>query len=451
MKGTYSLSLSSEQINAALNRVHNEDFIEKDSLDSTFSESGAPAESKAIGDRLTEVFGYIASPYDNSKTYKAKDLCSYENQIYICVTDINKPEWFNNSHWVSVTIGTALTSITQMEDLITHLITLRGLTPAEFKAVAQSGRAKEFFKVDDVIYIPWTDNNVDPVVTYEIPHVIVDFITAEDENGNTYENSPVLQWLYGTIYGCPFDAPEQIPCTEGTVIESGYYYYQKSEEDYVLLDPQPEVGSLVPAGSIYYKHIWNNAGNVIRYGLNNYHLSAIHQYLNSDVNKDVGWWASQHDCDVSPDSSIINRPGFMNGYNSEWKAIFNKTKVQTKGNNLFFSEAIDTDYDYFFLPSASQINGANVADTYEGKAWQYWKNVTGTESYIDTGSSHINNAYKIPAYPGTGSSVGLRLRSARLSSTANTYYVNGSGYVSYNSASNASRALPVTVILGRKL
>lgn len=448
MKGTYSLSLTSEQINAALNRVHNKDFIEKDSLDSTFSEQGVPAESKAIGDRLTEVLGYIASPYDSSKTYKAKDLCSYENQIYICVTDINKPEWFNNSHWASATIGAALTSITQMEDLITHLITLRGLTAAEFDAVAQSGRAREFFKVGDVIYIPWTDYNADPVVKYEIPHIIVDFIDANGEDGSTYEVSPVLEWMYAIPTSLPFDAAERIPVNEGETIESGYYYFDFNDPSYVLLDPQPAVGSVVPAGKTYYKHTWSNAASAIRFGLNNYHLGAYRQWLNADVGLNVGWWTAQHDSDCSP-TNYVGYAGFLYGYDESWKKIFKKVEVKTIGNTDIFGGEVDTDYDYFFLPAVSQIGGSQSQAAVTGDVWEYWRTVLA-ENYPAADRTEYE-AYKISTYPGNTDPVTTRLRSCRVAYVGDTYTMTSAGVLNdYGHSSGSYKALPATVILGKK-
>ena len=448
MKGTYSLSLTSEQINTALNRVHNEDFIEKDSLDSTLSEQGAPAESKAIGDRLTEVLGYIASPYDSSKTYKAKDLCSYENQIYICVTDINKPEWFNKDHWTSVTLGAALTSITQMEDLITHLITLRGLTAGEFEVIAQSGQARGFFKVGDVIYIPWTDYNVDPAVEYEIPHIIVDFIDAIGEDGYTYETSPVLEWMYATPTSLPFDAVERVAVNEGEVIEAGYYYFEFVDPSYVLLNPQPSVGSAVPAGKTYYKHIWANASSAIRFGLNSYHLSAYRQWLNADVGLNTGWWSAQHDSDCSP-TNYVDYAGFLYGYDESWKRVFTRTEVKTKGNTDIFGGEVDIDYDYFFLPAISQIGGSQTYATITGDAWEYWETILAENYPAAVRTAY--DAYKIPTYPGNTDPATMRLRSCKVAYVGDTYTMTNEGILNDYGHSNGSyKALPATIILGKK-
>ena len=448
MKGTYSLSLTSEQINTALSRVHNEDFIEKDSLDSTLSEQGAPAESKAIGDRLTEVLGYIASPYDSSKTYKAKDLCSHENQIYICVTDINKPEWFNKDHWTSATLGAALTSITQMEDLITHLITLRGLTAGEFEVIAQSGQARDFFKVGDVIYIPWTDYNVDPAVEYEIPHIIVDFIDAIGEDGYTYETSPVLEWMYATPTSLPFDAVERVAVNEGEVIEAGYYYFEFVDPSYVLLNPQPSVGSAVPAGKTYYKHIWANASSAIRFGLNSYHLSAYRQWLNADVGLNTGWWTAQHDSDCSP-TNYVDYAGFLYGYDESWKRVFTRTEVKTKGNTDIFGGEVDIDYDYFFLPAISQIGGPQAYAAITGNTWEYWETILA-ENY-PAAERTAYDAYKIPTYPGDTDPATTRLRSCKIAYVGDTYTMTNEGILNdYGHSSGSYKALPATIILGKK-
>ena len=371
----------------------------------------------------------------------------YNGDLYVCVTKISTPEAWTVAHWASTTLGVGIATAWEAIDIIEKLLHGREITPAELQQIAQSGHADEFFSPGDLIYIPWTDNSGATPVDYSVPVVIADFRTVEDENGVTYQNAIMLMWMYASTLAIPFDASEIVSCAAGTVIESGFYYYEKSGNDYVKLNPQPEVGSTVPTGSTFYKHDLNNAGGAIRYGLNDWKWSAYRQQLNSAAAKGEGWWTSQHQCDVAPSDAIRNYPGFINGFTPEWRAIFKPIKVGTKRNTITFSGETVYTYDTFFLPSRSEMYGSQTNAAVEGTYWQYWKDATGLASPTDGSLENTNNARKIPAITNpSGSAVTVRLRSATTSSATSTWLVNSTGYLNGYNAATAYRALPACAI-----
>lgn len=392
----------------------------------------------------------LAPAYDSTKTYDVHDYVMYEGDLYVCVTKIGTAEAWTAAHWASATLGAGIATAWEAIDIIERLLRGRGISAAELQAIAQSGHADEFFAPGDIIYIPWTDNVPGSPVLYSVPVIIAGFKTAEDDQGNTYPNSPILMWMYSTPNTLPFDAPEIVACAAGTEIEDGYYYYTKDGDNYVALDPQPSAGSTVPAGSTYYKHDLPSAGGAIRYGLNDWKWSAYRQWLNSEAAKNAGWWTSQHPCDVAPDSSYRNMPGFLDGFSAEWKAIFKPVKVLTCRNTVTFNGATETTYDIFFLPSVVEMYGSgdSTQNSTEGPSWPYWKDATGLSSPSNGSSSNTNNARKIPTISNpSGSSVILWLRSAYRSNGGLTWIVGSAGYLGNGgSAGAAYRCLPACVI-----
>ncbi len=446
--GDYLINLTGRQVDAVLNKIHNNELVEKSSIDSTLTESDAPAESSIIGEKILDFLNNTLSiyEYDAASTYEAKDLCLYNNGLYVCVTDIEEPEAWTPAHWALTSLGDELGDIGKTLNLINHIIEKNSITPQELQQIATSRHAQDFLDVGDVIFIPWTDNSGVVPIKYEYPFVVADFVTAEDEAGNLYENAIVLQALYGVPYYMPFDAPEIIACSEGTTIESAYYYYTYTGGNFILIDPQPEAGSKVPTGSTYYRHFLSLATNqVIKHGLADYALSAYRQWLNSEAMTGFGWWHSMHSCDVSPENKIVNLPGFMNGFTEEWKAIFKPVKVRTKRSDAFNRETINV-YDTFFLPSLPQLYGSQTNAALEGQPWQYWKDVTGLEGPANGASTNPNEGRKVPVvHDPSGSAHTMWIRTVNLSNPINEYSLK-SGYLDYSAADRSYSSLPATIL-----
>ena len=190
-----------------------------------------------------------------------------------------------------------------------------------------------------------------------------------------------------------------------------------------------------------------NSKDVISYGYNRWSQSAYRQWLNSDAAKNEGWWTSQHLGDVAPVATMTNRPGWLYGFTSEWKAIFKKVKVQTATNTVTDGGVTDTTYDKFFLPSLEQMYGSPQAAGVEGDYWEYWKNETGLSSPSNGSSSDPNDARKIPSVAApTGAAVYVRLRSAFRGYSHYVWNVTTGGYLYYYYAYGSYRCQPACVI-----
>ena len=449
----YNLSLEGSQINDALMKVHNNTLIEKSSIDETLSVANTVADAVVVGEKIEENYTYIAAQYDATKVYKVKDICLYNNDLYVCVTEIATSEAWNPAHWALISLNDELKSAYQTEKLLSHIIGLKGLAPEELQEIAQSGRAREFLNVGDIIYIPWIDKMVDPQKEYSVPNVVVDFMDAEDPQGNIHPNVPILMWMYVPPHYIVYDTSEHyFTVTEGNTIEPNFYYYGYDGTNYYMLDPQPEVGSVVPAETTYYKHDLSGAESIMRYGLADWQWSAVRQWLNSSAEKNVGWWRSQHPCDKSVSSIMNNYPGLMSGFNSEWKAIFKPVKIQTVRSKLFNYE-ISTTYDTFFLPSVRQVYGVGntTQNTVEGPWWQYWEEVLHYSNPNNGITSNTDPARKIGDLNAKNAGRNIFLRSGQLSSSHiggnRNFRFNSTGYIDATYAYTTSMyVLPVTVI-----
>ena len=389
----------------------------------------------------------MSSAYSDDSGYKAGNYCIRNGDLYMAVTDISEPEAWNPEHWLRCTVGERLESLQQAVGIIRSLEKHRGLTPSDLQKIAESGHADRFFGIGDVIYIPWTDNTPATPVTYQYPFAVGTFRDVYDDNGVLHKNAVGLQAVYATPQVIQFDAPEIVVAQQGETFTEGVYYYTKSGSDYT--QATVTYGETVPASPVYYKHRFSGTygASVIRYGYNRYSQSAYRQWLNSGSPKGTSWWAAQHDYDVAPEGHNTI-PGFMDGFTSEWKAIFKPVRVQTLTNTVTDNGVTDTTYDKFFLPSLAEAYGSQTNAETEGAYWEYWKRETGYDSPTNGSSTDLNDARKIPAvYTDTpGAAVSCRLRSAHRSNANDTYVVYASGYISTSHSSTALRALPACFI-----
>lgn len=321
-------------------------------------------------------------------------------------------------------------------------------SPAALQAMCASGAIGEVLNVGDIVYIPWTNNTPSTPVTYQFPFVVVQIADCYDEYDQLHKNALWLMAMYGEPEEIPFDAAESttVDLTEEPNALAGWYYWGLTgSSTYTKIEVS--AGDALPTTYDGIRKCGINDLNVLRYGYNRWSHSAYRQWLNSDAEKNAGWWEAQHTGDVAPTSTYTNKPGWLNGFTSDWKAIFKPVKVQTSCNTVTDGGVTDTTYDKFFLPSLEQMYGSPQASGVEGNYWPYWKTATGLESPSNGSSSDTNDARKIPSIANTsGAAVYLRLRSAYRGGSSNVWVVTAAGYLSYYSAYVAYRSQPACVI-----
>lgn len=320
-------------------------------------------------------------------------------------------------------------------------------SPAALQELCASGQIGKWLNIGDVIFIPWTDNNPNTPVTYQYPFVVTHIGDVHDQNGVLHENGLWLMGMYATPFDIAFDAAEMtnVDLTQEPNALADWYYWGKTETTYTALNLS--AGDAIPTTYESVVKCGINHIDVLRYGYNRWSHSAYRQWLNSDAEKNVGWWTPQHLGDVAPAAAQTNRPGFLDGFTDEWRAIFKPIRVDTACNTVTDGGVTDTTYDTFFLPSVEQMYGVPQAAGVEGDYWEYWKDETGYDAPNNGSSSAPNDARKIPAVNApTGSAVYVRLRSAYRGSSGYVWLVYAAGYLTSYFATNAYRALPACVI-----
>ena len=323
------------------------------------------------------------------------------------------------------------------------------MSPKQLQAIAESGKADEFFNIGDEIIIPWTDNAETEPVTYQYPFVVAHIGDCYDENDVKHENAIWLMAKYATPKAITFDASEGIEVDlsqEPNALEGWYYYGQGNDGIHNKLDLN--VGDAIPTTYTTIRKCGIDSVPVLNFGYSRWRDSAYRQWLNSDVEKNEGWWSAQHFGDQPPEISQTNLPGWLNGFTEEWKSIFKPVLINTACNTPIDQGVIDTTYDKFFLPSIEQVYGIPQVKNVEGEYWEYWKNETGlTEPSYGT-SSNPNDARKIPSIANpTGSAVNCRLRSAYLTTGHGVWYMQLQGrFIGTSMAYLAFNAQPSCVI-----
>lgn len=78
-------------------------------IDKTLKVENAGADSKAVGDALSDI---IAENYDPvNGVYSVGDYCLQLNKLYRCIYNIDTPETWNTNHWSLVDVGDELTNL----------------------------------------------------------------------------------------------------------------------------------------------------------------------------------------------------------------------------------------------------------------------------------------------------------------------------------------------------
>lgn len=323
------------------------------------------------------------------------------------------------------------------------------IQPEKIQAIVAAGKARDYFEIGDVIYIPWTNYTPSTPVVYQFPFVVVHIGDAYDNQNVKHENALWLMAMYAEPEEMVFDAAEDwvVNLAEEPNALAGWYYWGLIGTEYTALNLS--AGDAIPTTyDSVHKCVFNQL-NTLRYGYNRWSKSAYRQWLNSGAAKNANWWSSQHEGDVAPTTTYTNKPGWLYGFENRWLDIIKPVKVQTACNTVTDGGVTDVTYDRFFLPSVEQMYGSPQVAGVEGDYWEYWKEETGLDAPSNGSSSDTNDARKIPSvvnYP-RGSAVSVRLRSASRSNSSSVWYVANAGYLNgYGSAYSACRALPACVI-----
>ena len=181
----------------------------------------------------------------------------------------------------------------------------------------------------------------------------------------------------------------------------------------------------------------------VAYGYNRYSYSAVRQYLNSAAPLGA-WWKPCDMFDIAPDQ-LSTIAGFLSGCSESFIQVIKPVGIKTYLNTTQDSEIgeYETVYDKVFLPSLEEMY-ITPQKAGEGDVHEYWKRASGrTEPFAWSTSYPELVHYAVENHT---SAQYVRLRSAYRGISYNTWYVNTSGYVYYNSANYANRFSPLVVL-----
>ena len=260
-------------------------------------------------------------------------------------------------------------------------------------------------------------NNVKPGINYQFT------LTKSVERG-------------GRLAGC-YGAPDQAP--------SSWKVYSYGKDGITLNETvNVTVGSGgTNLGTIQSDSRSGNLNSVqeMAYGWNRWKTSALRQYLNSSKPKGK-WWTPQDQWDICPEQ-LASKDGFLFGMPEEMLNCLKKVKVVTYANTVNDEGAEDITYDYVTLPSLSQMF-IKPQTSGEGNPHTYWKRRSGKSAphalyQDDPNMITYSVANKTSAQY-------VRLRSAFRDNANKTWFVDSSGYISFNYASYAYACSPLVCI-----
>ncbi len=257
---------------------------------------------------------------------------------------------------------------------------------ADIQKAVQEGKAASMFDIGDQIVVKWT--NMDNESYYKMPFDVVHFGNVKLEDGSTVPGM-YLQCHYMPAAIIPFDAGEGSYVMPGMTYESGFYYYASGATGRRLFVEGVDynVGDVVPSGSftLVRTSIRDESCEITSSGYNKWSVSAIRQYLNSDVT-DSGWWTPQHEGDVGPSNmpgmGVGAGSGFLCGFEDDFLSCIKKVQVCT-----VIDGDVDITYDKFFIPSLEQMN-VEFDVSGEGEAFEYWRLATDNQGAISRGDGH---------------------------------------------------------------
>ena len=185
-----------------------------------------------------------------------------------------------------------------------------------------------------------------------------------------------------------------------------------------------------------------------RYGYGRYRDSAYRQWANSgelaatlaDGALVGGWWSPQHDFDRPP-AQATTMAGALACLPKDLVDRLVPTKVVVGLNQYDKNaegETYDVMYDKVYLPCFEEMYCVPYVSG-EGTAWEYYKELNGTESRYVKSTSHIYPEVITHAIENTNSAVIVRLRSAYWNTTSGAGVVSSTGFFNSYAASNAYR------------
>lgn len=294
---------------------------------------------------------------------------------------------------------------------------------AAFVLLDGSDSLSFYFKVVDQ---PWFANDKGKYFTFTLP--------STDVDGNmTMGVLPGTQFVFTNSYNATLDGSRIEAYSSGRSTKAFKTAIISEGRDGVFL------GELTNSGRDEASGI--NSIQCALLGYNRWSTSVYRQYLNAKGND---WYKPATIFSRPPSESVLALPGYMDGYSDEFLSIVNPTRVRTALNHVTdaaIGEYEDT-YDFFFLPSLSEIyTQPQVSNVDEGEPFEYYKRALG----LSTPSAHYPatyDAYKIGSLSNHIVPVYCRLRSAYVTNESIMWYVNTSGYVNTNYASNSDRSTP---------
>ena len=207
--------------------------------------------------------------------------------------------------------------------------------------------------------------------------------------------------------------------------------------------------------SIHKNTLKDSSKNIFSFGYNNWAESGNRQYYNSEAGVNA-WWTAQHVGDVAPGKLTTVR-GYMAGLSANLKLAlsdgnggYKKVKIESGKNSITDRDVASVTYDTIFLSSRTEEYG--TAMTNDGTADAYWKMAADKALAPSTSSPNDNNAtlnalrVTRSVTNKTGSSVGVRLRSASRGNSYYTWYVDASGGLYASNAYYDLAGAPACVI-----
>ncbi|MDO4301526.1 MAG: DUF6273 domain-containing protein [Clostridia bacterium] len=144
------------------------------------------------------------------------------------------------------------------------------------------------------------------------------------------------------------------------------------------------------------------------YSCSNWKESNIRQYLNS--RGEAGNIFTPQNKFDRPSNTLLTKAGFMSGFSEDFINAVGECE-HTTVNNLNSKETYKT-ADRFYLPSVTEIFGANEAGTAEGSQFGYYVNSTDTEKIKYDGSGISPSGIWLRT-PYTGSAASARIIDAK--------------------------------------
>ena len=187
----------------------------------------------------------------------------------------------------------------------------------------------------------------------------------------------------------------------------------------------------------------NNDSNRSRYGNNNYKLSNIRQWLNSDKES---WYQAQHSADQAPIADYLwdkhnpydKEAGFLTNFSESFKINLVDTKLKVTLPSID-GGGIEEVTDKIFLISRTEVGLGNESSEPEGYKYALFTNDTSRQAY-PTQEAVDNSTYSHNDFKTSNS----RFWWMRTPYTSGSYFVrnvNSSGGLDYYVARNGSSGL----------